>query len=81
MENAFRKHIPSFKPTGLHLKCEDGTDSNPLGPLYYTNGSQYEPVYVDTGVSSTGGRFASAWLSLRDARRVAKSENLPLEVF
>lgn len=79
----FRKHSPSFKPTGLHFKCEDGTDSNPLGPLYYADGKQYEPVYVDTGSSDTriSGKLASAWLSLRQAKKIAKAEHLPLDVF
>jgi hypothetical protein len=43
-EKVFRKQKPPFKPSGLHLKCEDGTESNPFGPLYYTDGDQYEPV-------------------------------------
>ena len=83
MDKAFRKQVPSFKPTGLHLKCEDGTDSNPVGPLYYTDADQYEPVYVDTSLPSATnkGRFAPAWLSLREAKKIAKLENLPLEVF
>jgi hypothetical protein len=83
MSNAFRKHIPSFKATGLFLKCEDGTELNPVGPLYYTNADLYEPVYIDTALPSPviKGTFLSAWLSLREARRIAKVENLPLEVF
>lgn len=83
MGEAFRKHIPSFVPTGLHLKCEDGSESNPVGPLYYTNGDSYEPVYVDTALPSPiiKGEFSSAWISLREAKKIARAENLPLEVF
>jgi hypothetical protein len=83
MDSAVRKHTPSFKPTGLHLKCEEGPDSNPVGPLYYTYGDQYEPVYVNTTLPQiiADGTFSSAWLSLREARKVATIENLPLEVF
>ena len=83
MDKAFRKQVPSFKPTGLHLKCEGGTDSNPVGPLYYTADDQYEPVYVNTALPSAinEGKFSPAWLSLREAKQIAKIENLPLEVF
>ena len=83
MDQAFRKQTPSFKATGLHLKCEDGTDSNPVGPLYYTNGDRYEPVYVDSASSGAvpRGNLPSAWLSLREAKKIAKIEGLPLEVF
>lgn len=54
-----------------------------MGPLYYADGDQYEPVYVNTSLPDGGarGKFSSAWLSLREAKRVAKAENLPLEVF
>lgn len=83
MRDTIRKQMPSFKPTGLHLKCEDGTESNPIGPLYYTNGDRFEPVYVDTSApnATIEGKFFSAWLSLREARKIAKTENLPLEIF
>ena len=84
MDKAFRKQVPSFKPTGLHLKCEGGTDSNPVGPLYYTaDDDQYEPVYLNTASPSAinEGKFSPAWLSLREAKQIAKIENLPLEVF
>jgi len=83
MDKAFRKQTPSFKPTALHLKCEGGTESNPIGPLYYTAGEQYEPAYVDTSVpdSLSNGRFSAAWVSLREAKKIAKIENLPLDVF
>ena len=53
-------------------------------PLYYTDDDdQYEPVYVNTALPSSisEGKFASAWLSLREAKQIAKIEKLPLEVF
>ena len=83
MNNTFRKQAPSFKPTGLHFKCEGGTDSNPIGPLYYTASDEYEPLYVDTALPSAinEGKLSPAWLSPREAKRIAKIENLPLEVF
>ena len=83
MNETFRKQVPSFKPTGLHFKCEGGTDSNPIGPLYYTDADEYEAVYVDTTIPSTTneGKFSPAWLSQREAKRIARIENLPLEVF
>jgi len=83
MDKTFRKQTPSFKPTGLHFKCEDGSDSNPVGPLYYTDGDRYNPVYVNTTlpVGTIEEMFSPAWLSLREAKQIAKIENLPLEVF
>lgn len=83
MDKALRKQTPSFRPTGLYLKCEGGSDSNPVGPLYYTDGDRFEPVYVNTALPSaiTKGEFSPGWLSLREAKKIAKTENLPLEVF
>lgn len=83
MDKAFRKETPTFTPTKLSFKCEDGTDRNPIGPLYYVNGTRYEPVYVDTMIPSalTNGKFSPAWISLRQAKQIAQAENLPLETF
>lgn len=83
MDKSFRKQMPDFVPTGMHFKCEDGTESNPVGPLYYVSGTKFYPVYVDTEIPNAiiTGAFAAAWLDLREAKAIAKDEKLPLEIF